>query len=69
MAEKQGVLQALCQFSRVLPTDRWECGWGVWRNRSTVFAACYCNLHQDFPSFNQKMQSRFKYSLKLNSIP
>jgi hypothetical protein len=52
----------------VLPTDRWECGWGVWCDRPTVFAACQITLHHHLLKLNQKMQFFVTYSIKLNCI-
>jgi len=52
MAENGGDLQALCRRTGVLSANRGECGWGVWCDWPTVFAACPYTLQHDFRQLN-----------------
>jgi len=52
----------------VLSANRWECGWGVWCNRPTVFAACLYNLPHPFRQNNQKMRIRLSFPVKLSDF-
>jgi hypothetical protein len=68
MAENTRLLQAICRPARNAVGWLRECGWGVWCNQPTDFAACPHILPRRDPNYNLKMLNLVKYSLKLKDI-